>query len=116
MTSHTHKHKHSPGDFCFVRNDNLREALGDAYALSDRHNMWWIFRKSGPDFFVAHLFPEDPITEAFRTLAYDYMTRIAVYGWDAFVEYYEAQMRKPREPCLLDRIGAGASSKSLSTK
>jgi hypothetical protein len=114
MTSHTHKH--SPGDFCFVKNDDLREALGTAYAMTERHNMWWVFRKSGPDFFLDRMIQEDPVSDAFRALAYRYMTRIAVHGWDAFVEYYEGQLRKPREPCLLDQIavtGAAAAFKTL---
>jgi hypothetical protein len=108
---------HSPGDFCFVRSDDLREALGEAYATSEKHNLWWIFRKSGPEFFTSRLISMDPVTDAFRNLAYHYMTRIAVHGWDAFVAYYEEMLRRPREPCLLDQIGgAGAAAKYLATK
>jgi hypothetical protein len=109
----TSQHTHSPGDFCFIRSDELRGALGTAYATSEKHNLWWILRQNGPEFFLAHLIPSDPVSDAFRSLAYHYMTRIAAHGWDAFVAYYEAEMRKPREPCLLDRIGAG---KYLATK
>ena len=103
------KHLHCPGDFCFIRSDELREALGAAYATSEKHNLWWVLRKSGPEFYLSRLLSIDPLTDAFRSLAYHYMTRIANYGWDAFVEYYEAEMRKPRQPCMLDQIGAGAS-------
>ena len=112
MTSESH----SPGDFCFVRSDELREALGSAYAISEKHNLWWVLRQSGPEFFLSHLIPTDPLSDAYRAVAYHYMTRIAVHGWDAFVEHYEAEMRKPRQPCLLERTGAGAAaSKTLST-
>lgn len=105
MTSHSH----SPGDFCFVRSDDLREALGEAYATTQKHNLWWVFQKSGPERFLSGLIPNDPISDIFRTAAYHYMTRIATGGWDAFVEYYQAEMRKPRQPCLLYPEGAGAA-------
>lgn len=97
MTSHVN----FPGDFCFVRSDELREALNDAYVTTQRHNLWHVFRTDGPYVFLSHLIEMDPITDAFRALAYRYMTRISIYGWDAFVEYYKAEMQKPRQPCLL---------------
>lgn len=113
----TSNHTHSPGDFCFVQSDELREALGEAYVISEKHNLWWIFRQSGPEFFTSRLIPMDPVTDAFRDLAYYYMTRIAAHGWDAFVAYYEESLRRPRSPCLLDQIGAGAAAgKYLATK
>ena len=115
MTSH----KHSPGDFCFVRCDELREALGSAYAMCEKHNLWWVLRQNGPEFFLSRLISMDPLSDAYRTVAYHYMTRISVHGWDAFVEHYEAEMRKPRQPCLLypeeAGAGAGTGSKTLST-
>lgn len=114
MTSTMQSHTHSPGDFCFVRSDELREALGEAYATTQKYNLWQIFRDDGPYVFLAHLNETEPISDTFRAMAYKYMTRISIYGWDAFVAYYAAESQKPRQPCLLDSMGAGAgSNKSL---
>ncbi len=104
------KHKHYPGDFCFVRSDELREALGAAYAASVKHNLWWVLRKIGPELYLSHLLSFDLLTDAFRSVAFRDMTYIAIHGWDAFVKHYEAETRKPRQPCLLDGAGAGACS------
>ena len=108
-------HTHSPGDFCFVRSDDLREALGEAYATTQKYDLWHVFRTDGPYFFLSRLIEVDPISDAFRAVAYRYMTRISIYGWDAFVEYYQAEMRKPRQPCLLYPEGAGAGAGTTET-
>lgn len=108
-------HTHCPGDFCFVRSDELREALGSAYAVTQKYNLWEVFRQSDPDHFLSGMISHDSLSNIFRTVSYFYMTRIAKEGWDAFVEYYQAEMRKPRQPCLLYPAGAGAGADATET-
>jgi hypothetical protein len=102
-TLQTQTHTHSPGDFCFIQNGDFREALGEAYATTQKHNLWGIFRDHGTVEFTSRLAPIAPIDlfrNAVRKMAYLYMGRIATYGWDAFVAYYEEEIQKPLQPCV----------------